>query len=125
MLAVTGMSRNFATRAGRAGRPWREASSQVYTEETHCWLCGCYVDQRLDPRHPRSRSADHLRQLQHGGHPTDRANLRLACRGCNSARSNSLRGLPVAQCACSVGRPCAVLVPKQARGYVALDPSEV
>jgi 5-methylcytosine-specific restriction endonuclease McrA len=119
------MSRTEASRPGRVGRPWREVSAQVYAEETHCWLCGRYVDQRLDPRHPRSRSADHLRQLQHGGVPTDRANLRLACRGCNSGRSNALRGLPVERCACSVGRPCAVLVPEQKRGFVALRTSEV
>jgi hypothetical protein len=119
------MSRTPASRPGRVGRSWREVSAQVYSQETHCWLCRGYVDQRLPPKHPKSRSADHLRQLQHGGHPTDRGNLRLAHLGCNSARSNALRGLPIERCACSVGRPCAVLVPTQKRGYVALDPGKV
>jgi hypothetical protein len=119
------MSRTPASRAGRVGRPWREASAQCYAEESHCWLCGCYVDQRLHSKHRMSRSADHLVQLQHGGHPTDRGNLRLAHLGCNSGRSNALRGLPVERCACSVGRPCAVLVPEQKRGFVALDPMGV
>jgi len=97
----------------------------VFAEETHCWLCGEWIDQRLHPRHPKARSADHLVQLQHHGSPHDRANLRLSCIGCNSARSNRLRGLPIDQCACSLGYPCARLNPTQPRGYLELDPSEV
>lgn len=119
------MSRTDASRPGRVGRPWREVSARVYAEESYCWLCGGYVDQRLPSTHRLSRSADHLHQLQHGGHPTSRSNLRLAHLGCNSARSNALRGLPIERCACSVDRPCAVLVPTQKRGYVAMDPSRV
>jgi hypothetical protein len=72
-----------------------------------------------------SRSADHLVQLQHSGDPLSRANLRLACLGCNSARSNRLRFITREDCACSLGLPCAVLVPQQPRGYVELDPSSV
>uniref|UniRef100_UPI001B7FF4DF hypothetical protein n=1 Tax=Amycolatopsis pretoriensis TaxID=218821 RepID=UPI001B7FF4DF len=51
------MSRTEATRAGRVGRAWREVSSRVYAEETHCWICGDYVDPRLHPRHPRGVAA--------------------------------------------------------------------
>lgn len=72
-----------------------------------------------------ARSADHLIQLQHGGPPHDRAWLRLAHLGCNTARSNRLRGLPVGRCACSVGLPCAVLDPVAKRGYVALSLEEL
>jgi len=115
------VSRTEASRPGRVGRPWREVSARVYREESHCWLCGGYIDQRLPPTHPRSRSADHLIQLQHGGNPTSRANLRLACLGCNTARSNRLRRLAVGQCACSQGLPCAVLIPTQKRGYITTD----
>ena len=97
----------------------------MYAEETHCWLCGRYVDQRLPATHRRSRSADHLVQLQHGGHPLRRAGLRLAHLGCNAARSNALRGLAVQDCACSQGRPCARLNPNHKRGLVTVDLSEV
>lgn len=109
----------------KSGRRWRTIAAQVYSEETHCWLCLGYVDQRLDYTHPMARGADHLRQLSHGGAEHDRANTRLAHQRCNTARSNALRHLPVDRCACSVGMPCAVLVPSRRRGYVALDPSGV
>jgi hypothetical protein len=114
--------------AGRVGSRWRTAQAAVFDSETHCWLCGGYVDQRLSAQGPlasRSRSADHLRQLQHGGDPYARSNLRLAHLGENSARSNRLRNLSREDCACSLGLPCALLVPAQPRGYVDLDPSEV
>ncbi|HEX3778426.1 MAG TPA: hypothetical protein VHX38_02080 [Pseudonocardiaceae bacterium] len=68
-----------------------------------------------------ARTADHLIQLQHGGHPTRREGLRLAHCACNTARSNRLRGLPVERCACSLGLPCSVLNPEAKRGYVALS----
>jgi hypothetical protein len=119
------MTRTEASRPGRVGRPWREVSARVYAEENYCWLCGEFVDQRLHSRHPMSRSADHLVQLQHGGDPLDRSNLKLAHLGHNSGRSNALRGLPIAACACSVGYPCARLNPAQPRGYVELDPSSI
>jgi len=110
---------------GRVGHRWRQAQQAVFDTETHCWLCGQPVDTRLHPRHPRARSVDHLQQLQHGGDPHARTNLRLAHLGENSARSNRLRGLARHNCACSHGRPCEPLVPTQPRGYVDLDPSEV
>ncbi|MGW3992371.1 hypothetical protein ACWEF6_02675 [Amycolatopsis sp. NPDC004772] len=113
---------------GRVGHRWRQAQQAVFDTETHCWLCGGYVDQRLSAQGPLaklSRSADHLVQLQHGGDPHARSNCRLAHIGCNSARSNRLRGLARENCACSHGRPCEPLNPTQPRGYVELDPSEV
>lgn len=72
-----------------------------------------------------ARTADHLVQLCHGGHPTDRANLRLCHCACNTGRSNTLRLLTIDQCACSVGLPCAVLNPVAKRGYVAIDMGEL
>lgn len=111
--------------AGRVGRRWREAQAAVFGSETHCWLCGEWVDTRLHSRHPKARSADHLIQLQHGGDPYLRSNLRLAHLGENSGRSNALRRLRREQCACSQGLPCAALVPSQPRGYVELDPADV
>src|SRR6201996_1005426 len=119
------MSRTAANMAGRTGRAWREVSARVYREETHCWLCGHWVDPSLYPKDRMARAADHLIQLQHGGRPTDRANLRLAHCACNTARSNRLRGLSVDRCACSLGQPCAVLNPEAKRGYVALSLEEL
>jgi hypothetical protein len=72
-----------------------------------------------------SRSADHLIQLQHGGDPLARRNLRLAHLGHNAARSNALRNITREQCACSMGLPCAVMDAGTPRGYVELDPSSV
>lgn len=95
------------TRRGRGGRPWRRVAARVYGEERVCWLCGRVVDQGLSARHREARTADHLVQLCHGGHPTDRANLRLAHNACNAGRSNRLRGVGRAECACARGMPCA------------------
>lgn len=111
-----------ARTAGRAGRPWRTVQAQVYREETHCWLCGDWVDQTLPAQHAKARSADHLRQLQHGGQPHTRSNLRLAHIGCNSGRSNRLRGLTPDQCACTLGQPCGRLQP---RGWISVDATQV
>jgi hypothetical protein len=72
-----------------------------------------------------ARTADHLVQLCHGGHPTARDNLRLCHMRCNTGRSNLLRTLDVVDCCCSVGLPCAVLDPSRKRGYVALSISDL
>lgn len=112
--------------AGRkSGRRWRDIAAKVYAEESCCWLCGGYVDQRLPYTHPMARGADHLIQIQHGGREHDRTNARMSHQRCNTARSNRLRGLPREQCACSMGLPCAVLVPSRKRGYLTTDLSGV
>lgn len=114
-----------AASAGRSGHKWRLVQAAVYGEEHSCWLCGQYVDQRLYWQLSAARSVDHLRQLQHGGAGDDRANGRLAHRGCNSARSNRLRNLAIEDCACSYSQPCARIHPQQPRGYLALEPEDV
>jgi 5-methylcytosine-specific restriction endonuclease McrA len=111
--------------AGRVGRPWREVSARVYREETHCWLCGEWVDQTLPPKHPYARSADHLHQLQHGGPPILRSNLKLAHIRCNTARSNALRYLSREECACSLGLPCAALKPRSRGAALTVDATAV
>lgn len=109
----------------KSGRRWREIAAQVYREETHCWLCGDWVNQHLPYTHSMARGADHLHQIQHGGAEHARSNARLSHQRCNTGRSNRLRNLPRENCACSLGLPCDVLVPEAKRGYVALDPSSV
>ena len=72
-----------------SGRPYRRTQAQVFAEETHCWLCGEWVDQRLPHNNPKARSLDHVTPLARGGHPTNRANARLAHRDCNSERGDA------------------------------------
>jgi hypothetical protein len=76
----------------RNGRPWRTLQAQVFAEETHCWICGRWVDQDLPPEHAESRTADHIHQLRDGGPALDRNGCRLAHRNCNTARTNKSRG---------------------------------
>ena len=82
---------------GRTGHRWRVLCTQVYREETHCWLCRRWVDQTLPHNDPQARSVDHVVELWQGGDPLDRANCRLAHRGCNSIKSNHLRALGIAR----------------------------
>jgi 5-methylcytosine-specific restriction endonuclease McrA len=112
------VSRCRGQTAGRVGRPWRTIQAVVFREETHCWLCSDWVDQTLPPGTPWSRSADHLIQLQHGGPGNSRANCRLAHIRCNTARSNTLRGLAAEDCACSLGLPCTALEPRKRSSLV-------
>jgi 5-methylcytosine-specific restriction endonuclease McrA len=115
------MSRTYR----KADHRWRAIAARVYEEEELCWLCGRFVNQELPRTHPMSRSADHLIQLQHGGDEYDRSNARLAHYGCNSTRSNRLRGITRAECACRYGKPCGQVSVGNPRGLVAIDPSTV
>ncbi len=76
---------------GRRGRPWRRLCAEVYRTETHCWICGGWVDQALPWRHDWSRSVDHVIPLAHGGPPLARWNVRLAHRRCNVLRGDGTR----------------------------------
>lgn len=76
---------------GLKGRPYRRLTHQVFAEETHCYLCGAYVDQALPRTHPMSRTADHVHERQLGGAPLDRAGLRLAHRRCNGRKGARVR----------------------------------
>lgn len=73
---------------GRRGRPWRRLQAEVYRTETHCWLCGGWVDQLLHWLDDWSRSVDHVIPLSLGGPPLERWNVRLAHRICNSRRGD-------------------------------------
>lgn len=52
-----------------------------------CQLCGEPVDPSEGPRHPKSKSLDHIIPLSKGGLHT-RENSQLAHLGCNSAKGN-------------------------------------
>lgn len=72
--------------AGRKGRPWRRLQHRVFDEETHCAICGNYVDQALpNPRDRMARSVHHLVPPDIAPRlATSRDNARLAHVGCNS-----------------------------------------
>ena len=77
---------------GRKGRPWRRAQARVYAEESHCYLCGRYVDQSMaNYRHPAARSVHHLIPPDIAPHLAhDRDNLRLTHLGCNSSAGRGI-----------------------------------
>jgi hypothetical protein len=79
------------TKEGRNSPAFLRSQAAVFAEETHCWWCHQYVDQGLPPTHPMGRTADHVHALWLGGDPTDRSNLRLCHRRCNTIRNNQLR----------------------------------
>lgn len=81
----------MAKHAGRRGDTWRRVQAQVFASESHCWLCGGYVDQALPPNDRMARSVDHVIPLERGGAPYARSNLRLAHRRCNSSKADGIR----------------------------------
>jgi len=84
----------------RSGPAWDRCRAVVLARDTHCWLCGGFVDRTLPPRHRMSASVDHLvplRQLR--GLPlaearriaTDPSQCRLAHYGHNASRGAGRR----------------------------------
>ena len=66
----------------RSGHAWRTLQARVFRTETHCGLCGGYVDQTLPtwPKpHPMSRTVDHIISVR------DRPDLYLARTNCQLA----------------------------------------
>lgn len=73
--------------SSRSGRPRRRACALVRASQSHCWLCGRWIDQQLDrQRHDLASSIDEVIPVVDGGSTTDPANLRHAHRFCNSFR---------------------------------------
>lgn len=62
----------------------------VLRSQDICGICGQPVDKTLKAPHPLSPTIDHIIPLDKGGHPSDLANLQLAHRACNRAKSNKL-----------------------------------
>lgn len=71
---------------GRKGRPFVRAQQQCFREETHCCICGEWVDQRLpNYRSSKARSVHHLIPPDIAPElANSRDNMRLAHIGCNS-----------------------------------------
>lgn len=64
--------------------------ARILREETHCALCGTWVDKTLKTPHPGSPEIDEIIPVSFGGSPTERANCQLAHRACNQRKSNKL-----------------------------------
>jgi 5-methylcytosine-specific restriction endonuclease McrA len=73
---------------GRGGAQWRALLDELVPPGSICHLCKKKIRFDVPPRHPMSRSLDHVRPLSKGGHPTARENLKPAHFGCNSGRGN-------------------------------------
>lgn len=78
-------------RRGRSGRAWRRLVKEVCPPGSVCMIPRCKQDSRtivfgLRPNHPLGPSVDHIVDLQYGGHPTARWNLRPAHFGCNAGK---------------------------------------
>ena len=91
------------------GHRRRQVRARVLAEETHCAICGEWVDKSLglmagvhsdrctEPGcpgcvpHPMRPEVDERIPVSQGGSPIDRANCRLAHRRCNLARNRKPR----------------------------------
>lgn len=75
-------------RINRHGRPegpaWERIRKAVIDEANECAICNRHVDKTLPHTHRMGPTVDHIKPLSMGGHPTERSNLRLAHRACNS-----------------------------------------
>lgn len=69
------------------GHRRRELTRRVRLEETHCALCGEWVDQTLTQPHPRAPVVDEDIPRARGGSPYDRNNCHLMHRQCNQWKS--------------------------------------
>jgi 5-methylcytosine-specific restriction endonuclease McrA len=67
----------------------------VIAEETHCGLCGKWVDKSLTHPHPGAPQVDHIIPVSVAPELTMvRSNLRLVHRACNLGRGTGSRPRP-------------------------------
>lgn len=67
-----------------------KAREVILKTQDHCGICGKPVDFSLKYPHPMSPTVDHIIPVSKGGHPSDPANLQLAHRCCNRAKSDKV-----------------------------------
>lgn len=67
-----------------------KARRVILSTQDVCGICGKPVDKTLKYPHPLSPTVDHIIPVSKGGHPSDLANLQLAHRCCNRAKSDKL-----------------------------------
>ena len=80
-------------RRGRGGRTWRNLVAELCPPGSVCQVPVCLYPELhrvivfgLRRNHPHGPSLDHITDLQYGGHPTARWNLRPAHFGCNAGK---------------------------------------
>jgi 5-methylcytosine-specific restriction endonuclease McrA len=69
------------------GHRRRQVVARVKAEETHCALCGQWIDQTLHYLDPRAAVVDEDVPRSRGGSQYDRSNCHLMCRECNRWKS--------------------------------------
>ena len=67
-----------------------KARRVILSTQEVCGICGKPVDFSYKYPHPLSPTVDHIIPVSKGGHPSDLANLQLAHRCCNRAKSDKL-----------------------------------
>ena len=85
---TTGMER--ADRRGEFRTEFEKNRQVILRTQQLCGICGMPVDKKIKYPHPLSPSVDHIIPVSKGGHPSDLANLQLAHRWCNRAKSDKL-----------------------------------
>lgn len=68
----------------------RALRARILATETHCALCGGWVDKTLKTPHPGSAEVDEIIPVSRGGSPYLRSNCQLTHRRCNRAKSNKM-----------------------------------
>lgn len=64
----------------KRGAIWRRVRANILAANPFCYRCGRIAD-----------TVDHIVPISKGGAQLDPANLRPACKSCNSARGNGTR----------------------------------
>ena len=83
-------TRNRPDKDGKHRAQFDKNKKRIYATQTVCAICGKPVDFSYKYPHPLSPTVDHIIPVSKGGHPSDLANLQLAHRCCNRAKSDKL-----------------------------------
>ena len=79
-----------ADRSGEFRTEFEKNRRIILRTQQLCGICGQPVDMSRRYPDPLSPTVDHIIPLAKGGHPSDLANLQLAHRWCNRAKSDKL-----------------------------------
>lgn len=81
---------NRPDRSGAFSTAFQKNRQIILRTQVNCGICGQPVDKTLKAPDPMSATVDHIIPVSKGGHPSDLANLQLAHRWCNRAKSNKI-----------------------------------
>ena len=81
------MPKSLNYRRGRAGRPLARVKREVYATETHCCLCGQWVDKDLPYLNPHTGKPDpRSKSIEHPDIERNPYDVHLAHLGCNVSK---------------------------------------